>query len=280
VADAGLTHGDWLQRVPQLLNDCAEEWTLRLGEPYPQGAAGYVVRAERDDGTPVALKLIYPHREAEHEGEALRVWDGDGAVALLEHDTDRRALLLERCEPGTLLAHADPETALDVLIGLLPRLWCATDLPFHLLEDEVAWWLDELPSEWERAGRPFERELLDDVMETLRALAASQGEQVLLHQDLHTDNVLAAEREPWLVIDPKPLLGEREFNVAPIVRDYILGHSRDEVVRRLDRLVAELGLDRERALGWTIGQTVAWMFESTQLQKHLETVRWLVEARA
>jgi streptomycin 6-kinase len=226
VADAGLTHGDWLERVPQLLNDCAEEWTLRLGEPYPQSAAGYVVRAERDDGTPVALKLIYPHREAEHEGEALRVWDGDGAVALL------------------------------------------------------ASWHDELPSEWERAGRPFERELLDKVTETLRALAASQGEQVLLHQDLHTDNVLAAEREPWLVIDPKPLLGEREFNVAPIVRDYVLGHSRDEVVRRLDRLTSELGLDRERALGWAIGQTVAWMFESTQLQKHLEMVRWLVEARA
>ena len=280
MADAGLTHGDWLERVPQLLNDCAEEWTLRLGEPYPQGAAGYVVRAERDDGTPVALKLIYPHREAEHEGEALRVWDGDGAVALLEHDADRWAVLLERCEPGALLAHADPDTALDVLIGLLPRLWRSTDLPFHLLEDEVAWWLDELPSEWERAGRPFERELLDEVTETLRALAASQGEQVLLHQDLHTDNVLAAEREPWLVIDPKPLLGEREFNVAPIVRDYVLGHSRDEVARRLDRLTSELGLDRERALGWAIGQTVAWMFESTQLQKHLETVRWLVEARA
>jgi streptomycin 6-kinase len=280
VADAGLTHGDWLERVPQLLNDCAEEWTLRLGEPYPQGAAGYVVRAERDDGTPVALKLIYPHREAEHEGEALRVWDGDGAVALLEHDADRWAVLLERCEPGALLAHADPDTALDVLIGLLPRLWCATDLPFHLLEDEVAWWLEGMPSEWERAGRPFERELLDEVTQTLRALAASQGEQVLLHQDLHTDNVLAAKREPWLVIDPKPLLGEREFNVAPIVRDYVLGHSRDEVVRRLDRLTSELGLDRERALGWAIGQTVAWMFESTQLQKHLETVRWLVEARA
>jgi streptomycin 6-kinase len=81
------------------------------------------------------------------------------------------------------------------------------------------------------------------------------------------------------VIDPKPLAGEREFNVAPIVRDYVLGHSREHVLRRLDRLCAELGLDRERALGWTIGQTVAWMFESTQLQKHLETVRWLRAAR-
>jgi streptomycin 6-kinase len=116
-------------------------------------------------------------------------------------------------------------------------------------------------------------------MERLAALAGSQGEQVLLHQDLHTDNVLAAQREPWLVIDPKPLVGEREFAVAPIVRDYVLGHSRADVLQRLDRLTSQLGLDRERALGWTIGQTVAWMFDSTQLAKHLETVRWLVEAR-
>jgi len=87
------------------------------------------------------------------------------------------------------------------------------------------------------------------VMRTLRELPASQGEQVLLHQDLHTDNVLAAQREAWLVIDPKPLVGERELSVAPIVRDYVLGHSREGVVHRLDRLCEELELDRERALG-------------------------------
>ena len=278
MAGAGLTHGDWLERVPQLLSECAEEWGLRIGEPYPQGAAGYAVRAERE-GEPLVLKLIYPHREAEHEADALRVWDGDAAVDLVAYDGERWAMLIERCEPGTLLAHADPDTALDVLIGLLPRLWKRVDDPFHPLADEVAWWLEEMPSDWERAGRPFERDLLDDAIDTLRELSRSQGEHVLLHQDLHTDNVLAARREPWLVIDPKPLAGERELNAAPIVRDYVLGHSREAVLHRLDRLSAELGLDRERALGWTIGQTVAWMFESTQLWKHLETVRWLVEAR-
>ena len=278
MADTGLTHGDWLERVPQLLSECAEEWGLRLGEPYSQGAAGYAVRAERD-GAPAVLKLIYPHREAEHEADALRVWAGDGAVRLLDYDEGRWAMLLERCEPGTLLAHADPDTALDVLVSLLPRLWKRVEGAFHTLADEAEWWVEEMPDEWERAGRPIERGLLDDVMGTLRGLSASQGEQVLLHQDLHTDNVLAAEREPWLVIDPKPLVGEREFNAAPIVRDYVLGHSRADVLRRLDRLSSELGLDRERARGWTIGQTVAWMFGNTQIQKHLETVRWLVEAR-
>lgn len=276
MADTRLTHDLWLERVPELLDECVEEWSLRLGEPYPLGAAGYAVGAELDDGTPAVLKLIYPHREAEHEAAALTAWDGDGAIRLLRSDAERWAMLIERCDPGTLLAHAGPETALAVLVDVLPRLWKRVDGPFRSLADEAAIWLDEIPTDWERAGRPCEQALIDDVMETLSDLAASQGEQVLLHQDLH---VLAARREEWLVIDPKPLLGERELGVAPIVRDYVLGHSRAEVLRRLEYLTSSLDLDRERALGWTVGQTVAWMFESTYLRTHLDTVRWLLEAR-
>jgi streptomycin 6-kinase len=111
----------------------------------------------------------------------------------------------------------------------------------------------------------------------LRELAPSQGEQVLVHQDLHAENVLAAEREPWLVIDPKPLAAEREFSVAPIVRSFELGHSRRDALYRLDRLTAELGLDRERARGWTIAQTVAWSAGGGAVEAHMETVEWLLE---
>jgi streptomycin 6-kinase len=280
VADTGLTHGVWLERVPDLVNECADVWGLRLGDAYPAGAAGYAVRADLPDGAPAVLKLIYPHREAEHEAEALRVWNGDGAVRLLAYDEERWAMLIERCEPGTLLATIEPDAALGVLISLLPRLWKSVAEPFYSLADEAAWWIGYLPSEWERAGRPFERRLLDEVIDLLDGLSRSQGEPVLLHQDLHGDNVLAAEREPWLVIDPKPLVGEREFSVAPIVRDWELGHSRREVLGRLDRLCSELGLDRERALGWTVSQTVAWMFDSTRMGTHLHTVRWLLGARS
>ena len=278
MADAGLTHGVWLERVPDLVAECVEEWGLRLGAPYEAGAAGYTVRADLADGTPAVLKVIYPHREAEHEGEALRVWEGDGAIRLLAYDEVRWAMLIERCEPGTLLAKADPELALDVLIGVLPRLWKPVGEPFRPLVDEASWWIDYLPAEWERAGKPFDRELLEAAIARLRELAGSQGEQVLLHQDLHGDNVLAAQREDWLVIDPKPLVGEREFAVAPIVRDPELGHSRRDVLHRLDRLTSELGLDRDRARGWTIGQTIAWSLDTSYLPKHVETARWLLES--
>ena len=280
MADAGLTHGGWLERVPALVSECVEEWGLRLGEPYAAGAAGYVVRVQLPDGTPAVLKLIYPHREAEHEAAALALWDGDGAVRLLAHDERRWAMVLERCEPGTLLARVEADAALAVLIGLLPRLWRTRGVDaFRPLAEEAMWWVDDLPEQWERNGRPFERRILDAAVESLTTLSKSEGEQVLLHQDLHGDNVLAAQREPWLVIDPKPLAGEREFTVAPIVRDFEFGHSRRDVLHRLDRLTAELGLDRDRAREWTIGQTIAWCFDTSYRDRHVETVRWLLEAQ-
>jgi streptomycin 6-kinase len=249
---------------------------LALGRPYAAGAGGYAAPAELPDGTPAVLKLIHPHREAEGEADALARWDGDGAVRLLDRSEDGWALLLERCEPGTPLSAAGPETALAVLAGLLPRLWVPAGPAFRTLADEAAWWVSELPDEWERAGRPFARRLLEAALEALTGLAPTQGEQVLLHQDLHGDNVLAAGREPWLAIDPKPLLGEREFALAPIVRSPELGHSRRAVVARLDRLTSELGLDRDRARGWTIGQTIAWSVNGGP--QHVEVARWLLGA--
>jgi streptomycin 6-kinase len=277
VADASLTHGVWLERVPELVAECTAEWGLTLGEPYQSGAAGYTVRAELADGTPAVLKIIYPHREAEHEADALELWDGEGAVRLVARDDERRAMLLERCEPGTYLAAAGPDTALDVLINLLPRLWQPAGEPFRTLADEAAWWVECLPDQWEQSGRAVERRLVDAAVDVLQALAHSQGEEVLLHQDLHGENVLSAQREPWLVIDPKPLVGEREFAVAPIVRSFELGHSKAGMLQRLDRLTSELGLDRERARGWALGQTMAWAFDSSYSATHIETVQWLVE---
>jgi streptomycin 6-kinase len=278
VADASLTHGVWLERVPELVAECAEEWGLTLGEPYQLGAAGYAVRADLPDSTPAVLKLINPHREAEHEADALAQWDGGGAVRLLARNDERWALLLERCEPGTPLAEIGDDRAIDVLLELLPRLWQPAATPFRSLEEEAAWWLEYLPGEWERLGRPFERRILDAATGGLRELAATQGEQVLVNQDLHGENVLAAQREPWLLIDPKPLIGEREFALAPIVRSSELGGTRGDVVHRLDFLTAELGLDRERARWWTIGQTVAWSTDTSNYPEHLDVVRWLMEA--
>ena len=224
------------------------------------------------------LKIQYPDHESEHEAAALVYWAGDGAVRLLDHDAGSHALLIERCDPGQPLSTVDSGAALDVFVALLPRLWKAAGAPFTTLADEAARWCVNLPDEWTRAGRPFERRLLDAALATLRELAGSQGEPVLLHQDLHADNVLRATREPWLAIDPKPLVGEREFGIAPVVRSAELGHGRAAVRYRFDRLTAELDLDRERARGWVLGQTLAWVFDvdGAVMPDSLDVARWML----
>lgn len=250
----------------------AERWSLTLGEPYEQGVVAFTTRATTSDGTPAVLKVLEPHREAEHEADALELWNGNGAVKLLRRSADGYVLLLERCEPGVPLSTLEPDAALDVMITLLPRLWVSAGEPFHTLTDEAAWWASYLPDEWHG-----ERRLLDAALDAINALSLTQGEQVLLHQDLHFDNVIAAGREPWLVIDPKPLIGEREFQVAPIARSLELGYSKRGMLYRFDRVTAELGLDRERALGWTVAQTVAWT-GGRRAAQHVQTVEWLLEA--
>lgn len=264
----------WLERLPRLVAECADRWSLVLGQPYDYAMASLVMPATRADGTPAVLKIQYPDHEGTHEAEALRRWNGAGAIRLLEHDPERWTLLLERCEPGTHLEFAGPDEAIQVLAGLLPRLWIEADAPFTRLEDEAAWWASSLEADWEREGRPFPRRLVDEALAAMEDLAPTQPERVLLNQDLHGDNVLAATREPWLVIDPKPLVGERAFSLAPIVRSDELGHSRDAVLARLDRLSESLGLDRERARRWTIAQTVAWAGG----ERHIEAATWLIDA--
>ena len=271
----------FLAALPGLVAGCVERWSLTLGEPFPYAHASLALPATLLDGTDAVLKVAFPDRESEFEAAALRCYDGNGAVRLLDHDADRWALLLERCRPGTSLAELDNDAAIAVMVDLLPRLLVPAGAPFGSLADEAVSWAAELARQYELTGQPFDRPLFDLAMDLLDALPGSQSaDQVLLHQDLHADNVLRATREPWLVIDPKPLVGEREFAVAPLVRGPELGHSRALVRRRLDALTAELGLDRERARGWAIAQTLSWGFERDRvLPNHVEVARWLAEDR-
>ena len=264
---------EWLGRLPELMAECEEAWDVSSrGEPFAYAFASLAYPVI-SGGRPAVLKVQFPDRESEHEADALELLDGDGAVRLLARDDERRALLLERCVPGRAL-HGQ-EDAFDVILGLLPRHWKPASGRIHTLADEAAWWASSLEDEWNELGRPCERRLLDAALDAMRELPPTQGEQVLVNQDLHPDNVLAAGREPWLVIDPKPLIGEREFSAAPVVRAPELGHGRPEVLERFDRVTGELGLDRERARGWTIAQSVAWGLEH---EPHLEVARWLLEA--
>ncbi|WP_433535502.1 aminoglycoside phosphotransferase family protein [Micromonospora sp. CA-249363] len=267
----------WLTDLPTLVAECAERWSLRLGPPFRYAYASLALPADLPDGTAAVLKVQFPDEDSRYEADALAHWAGDGAIRLPAHDVERRALLVERCRPGTPLHELPLDRALDAAVDLLPRLWRPAGAPFTPLAEEAAGWLDRMPRRWERAGRPYERRLLDAARALLADLSASQGEQVLVNQDLHAGNVLAAERAPWLAIDPKPLVGEREFSVVPLVRGPELGHSPAAVEHRLDRLSADLGLDVERVRGWTIGHCLAWSIADQVVFTHqVEVVRWLL----
>jgi streptomycin 6-kinase len=262
-----------------LAAECAERWSLELEPPSAASNASLVIPA----GDAI-LKLNPPDEESEHEADALAAWDGDGAVRLLAHDRERRALLIERCRPGTTLWELEDDRAGDVVASLLPRLWKPPLPQYRLLADVAARWVDELPDKWVLHGCPFERRLLDETVSALRELGPSQGILVTANEDLHAGNVLRAAREPWLVIDPKPIAAERDFTLVSMVRDRpqdVLTGERPSkrLARRLDLLATSLELDRERLRRWTIAHTIAWGFDPDGfLPGHAAIARLLLDA--
>lgn len=249
----------WLARLPRLVEECAEVWSLTVEQAFSGSHVSFVAPVQLADGDRAVLKVFFPELwENEREGDALAHWDGRGAVRLLARDRQRRALLIERCEPGTPLARLGGDEMDVIAVGVLRRLWRpAPDRhPFRALADDAAGWADAFPDAWEQLGRPFERALVDVAVSAVRELAPTQGDSVVLHQDFHSGNVLSAEREPWLAIDPQPLVGEREYDAASLLRERVDGPR--QLHRRLDVLAGELGLDPERIRRWAIVHALAW----------------------
>jgi len=154
----------WLAALPQLLSELVRDWQLELRAPFENANVSYVAPAIR--GTErVVLKVQWPHEECAYEAEALRTWDGHGAVRLWAQDEIRHALLLEECRPGTALAAALSVDPIAVVIDLLPRLWKPAGPPFKSLGTEAKEWWATLHSDWEASGKRCERSLPDAIKE-------------------------------------------------------------------------------------------------------------------
>jgi streptomycin 6-kinase len=267
---------EWLSRLPELVAGCADDWGLTLSAPFEPAAISWVAAARLPDGTRAVLKVNFPEAESEHEADALQFWDGDGAVRLLAQDHARRALLIARCEPGAQLRTLADETAANLIAaGVLRRLWkpAPPDAGYRTLADESARWAQELPLHWERHGRPVPRALLDEALALCAELGGSQPDLVVCHQDFHGGNVLSDDRG-WLAIDPKPLVGERAFDLASLLRDrrraLLAGpHPEHVLSERLDLLCGELAVERERARGWALVHPLAWGMSDEAVQPDL-----------
>jgi len=204
----------WLERLPSTIEVLQDRWALSLGLPWSSEAScAWVAPGVRKDGTQVVLKLGMPHMEAAQEMEGLQFWDGEPTVRLLEADASRNALLLERCEPGTSLRDV-PEAEQDVVIAeLLHRLWRRPPAPhpFRPLSMMIASWAEETLAARARWTDP---DLVRTGLRVFEELGGASSDDVLLATDLHAGNVLRAQREPWLVIDPKPFLGDRAYDAT------------------------------------------------------------------
>ncbi len=252
----GAAGAAWLADLPRVLDEVARDWALTVGAPFDL-SYHYVVAVTAADGTPAVLKLGVPTGDSlRGELPALRAFAGHGAVRALRADLDRGALLLERAEPGERLRDLVPARdaeATSIAAGVMQRL--ATAEPGDTLPDVAgqARAFDEYLARHGDGG-PLPGDLVARAAGLMRELCACAAARVVLHGDLHHDNVLRATREPWLAIDPHGLVGDPGyetasllFNPEPDDRDPALTAL---VPARVEQLADELALPVERVVAW------------------------------
>jgi len=214
---------EWIAALPSIVADLAGRWSLRVGEPFqPGGQCSWTAPVTGPAGTCLVLKVghRFPGGEEQDEAAGLRVWAGNGAVRLqAAAETELAyALLIERCLPGAPLGQALPEPEQDLVVAaLLRRLWAQPHAayPFRPLAQMCAAWAREFEQDYAAAAPADQVDpgLARAGIALFRELPETADSQVLLCTDLHGDNILAAQRAPWLVIDPKPYLGDPAYDV-------------------------------------------------------------------
>jgi streptomycin 6-kinase len=247
-----------LAALPDAISHLQERWRLSLGLPFDHEyvSCAWVAPATLPDGTRAVLKLGMPHMEGEQEIEGLRFWDGDGCVRLLASDSAMNAMLLERCDPGTPLLSVPEEEQDELIAAMLKRLW-RTPPPgnFRQLSTLLAYWRHETLA---AADRWADAALVTAGLEVLERLAGSApGEdEVLLVTDLHGGNVLRAQREPWLMIDPKPFVGDRAYDVTQHLFN-CEGRLLADPMALVSRMAHLSNVDPERVRLWTFARATA-----------------------
>jgi len=256
---------DWIADLPGLVADLAGQWSLRVGEPFqPGGQCSWTAPASGPDDASLVLKVAFKStsREERDEAAGLRVWDGHGTV-LLHADVDldsAHALLLERCLPGTRLGHRLAEPAQDhVVAGLLGRLWASPheSHPFRPLAQMCAAWADEFERNYATAAVQdrIDPGLARIGIAVFRELPKTADARALLCTDLHGDNILAAQREPWLVIDPKPYLGDPAYDLLQHMLNCEDRLAADPTALA-DRMASLTGMDTDRVRQWLFARCV------------------------
>ncbi len=257
VAEGGQKGSDWVAQLPELVDHLCRQWDLVVEGGLMHGYLAIVVPVRRGTESMV-LKVSWIDTSTEHEIQALRAWQGAGAVRLVASDGDRGALLLERLDADHPLTSAPIGEALSVAGELLRRLAIRVDHGFPTLAELVAELVMDMRQLWHTLGQPIPMRLVEEACEVGWELAESAS-RWLVDYDLHYGNILAADREPWLAIDPKVVVGDVEYGVAPLLwtrlDDLVKGGG---VIRGLDHLIAAADLDPILARRWILFRCVEY----------------------
>lgn len=253
----------WLDKIEDRVMRLAVQWELQVAAPIENNVTcSWVAPCTRRDGSSAILKLGFPHMEALSEADGLRFWDGYPTVLLLEFDREDNAMLLEQCCPGYSLK-SEPEERQDrVIADLLKKLWRRPDSSFQFrpLAEMVYFWIEAA------INSNQDRKFLDKGISVFKELLADQTEQVLLATDLHSGNVLKAGREPWLVIDPKPFIGDPCYDATQHLLNCMarLESDPDRTITNFSKL---LSVDQERVRRWLFARlAVEWNSVSASTQ--------------
>jgi streptomycin 6-kinase len=285
VGDDGVAR--WLAQLPKLVGSVLADWALTPTGPVLTGSNAVVLPVVVESGEPAALKVGWPHWEAEQEHLALRLWDGRGAVRLLRADPRRFALLMERADHRRDLNARPVREACETVAGLYRLLHRPATEQFVRLSTLAADWARRLGQLHDHPSVP--RRLVHQAASLAATLASDpQTDGLLLHTDLHFDNVLGATRVPWLAIDPKPLSGDPCFEVAPLLWNRWPEVTASNGVRAalLDRLYTVLDaaeLDEDRVRDWVVVRqmvNVLWELESSPVPDQDWLTKSIVVAKA
>lgn len=256
----------WLGALPSLIADCERRWGIRVGTPFSL-SYNYVAPALKDDGGEVVLKLGVPARELRTEIAALRHYDGNGMARLLDADAERGAMLLERLLPGTPLLDLEDDVEATCIAADVMRELRRSPSDNHAFPTVADWGrgFERMRARFDGKTGPLPERLVEAAESRFAELLGSSDEPVLLHGDLHHENILRAGRRPWLAIDPKGVVGEPAYETGALLRNpmpRLLQHPDPKRVldRRVRVLSERLDIDRERVAAWGFAQAVlsAW----------------------
>lgn len=245
----------WLTDLPDLVGAWCERWRLKVDGRPRHGSNALVVPALRD-GLPVVLRLTPPGDDVAALVEALRFWRGHGVVAVLAADPAGGALLLERLDPDSSLAHEPLDVAIAEIGRIARRLAvpAGDDVAAGLgrTSDEVIAWTPRLGEAWERLGRPFDRGVLEVAADAAAVILAGDREPVAVNADLHFDQVLRRPDGRWCVVDPVLRRGDAERTAVNVLWHRVDEMTDAEIPGRLGALVEAGGLDADLARAWAL----------------------------